>query len=57
MSDKYHLEKEMFYGLPGCNVHESVSQFFADYYDSKKQNEVVLNVNDVIVTIKRKGYA
>ena len=51
----YWVDEEKFTGIPGADIHSSVAQFFADYYGSKKRHKVTLQVNDVTVTLTRKG--
>lgn len=53
---KYHIESERYYGRPGHDIHESLKQFFADYYSSDKRHEVSIELNGVLVTMKRKGF-
>ena len=55
MADKknYWMDKEIFSGVPGSEVHKALSECFADYYSSDKRHAVEINLNGVVVTMKR----
>jgi hypothetical protein len=56
MSDnkKYWIGEEIYTGIPGGDIYESLSQCFKDYYLSEKKHKITIELNDVTVTIKRK---
>ena len=53
---KYWIDKEVFSGIPGGDIYDSLRQCFQDYYLSDKKHEVQLKLNDVTVTFKRERF-
>jgi len=56
MEKKYWMDEEKFSGVPGCDVHKSMAEFFADYYTSDKTHKATIQLNDVTVTLKRNKF-
>lgn len=51
---KYWVDRIVYSGVPGSDIHEALAQAFSDYYSNPEvKHEIQIKLNGVTITMKK----